>query len=83
VIAELGLVAKLGAEGVLAIGAPSGTAVAVKVLDGGSRARTLVALELLADLGEVARSDVDRVLDKLRQPVLGGHQVVGSMMRAF
>lgn len=83
VIAELGLVAKLGAEGVLAIGAPSGTAVAVKILDGGSRARTLVALELLADLGEVARSDVDRVLDKLRQPVLGGHQVVGSMMRAF
>lgn len=80
---ELGLVAKLGAEGVLAIGAPSGTAVAVKILDGSARARTLVALELLVDAGAVDRDAAERVLDELLEPVLGGGEVVGRIMRAF
>ena len=83
VIEQLGLVAKLGAEGVLAMGTPSGTAVAVKILDGSQRARTLVALELLVDAGEVDRADADRVLGELVAPVLGGARVVGALVRAF
>ncbi len=83
VIGQLGLVAKLGAEGVLAMGTPSGTGVAVKILDGSARARTLVALELLVDAGEVDRDAADRVLDELVEPVLGGGAVVGSTVRAF
>ncbi len=83
VIEQLGLVAKLGAEGVLAIGTPSGTGVAVKILDGSARTRTLVALELLVDAGEVDRHAATRVLDQLVEPVLGGAEVVGATVRAF
>jgi L-asparaginase II len=83
VIEQLGLVAKLGAEGVLAMGSPSGAGVAVKILDGSARARTLVALELLVDAGEVDRDAVDRVLGELVEPVHGGAQVVGALLRAF
>ena len=83
VIEELGLLAKLGAEGVLVLGASSGTAVAVKILDGNIRAATLVALELLISAGEVSRPAVTRVLDKLLEPVLGGSRVVGAIVPAF
>ncbi|TFI15731.1 asparaginase, partial [Micrococcus endophyticus] len=38
VMRELGLLAKLGADGVMVMAAPDGTAVAVKALDGGTRA---------------------------------------------
>ena len=83
VVEELGLIAKLGAEGVLVLGASSGTAVAVKILDGSLRAATLVALELLIDAGEVSRSSASRVLGKSLDPVLGGSRVVGAIQIAF
>jgi L-asparaginase II len=83
VIEELGLIAKLGAEGVLVLGAKSGVAVAVKILDGSSRAATLVALELLVEAGEVSRSAVTRVLAESLEPVLGGGRVVGAIEPAF
>jgi L-asparaginase II len=83
VIERLGLVAKLGAEGVLVLGAPSGTAVAVKVLDGSLRAATLVALELLARSGEIERDAMESVLERLLEPVLGGGRVVGAIEVAF
>ena len=54
---ELGLLAKVGADGVLVMAAPDGTAVAVKALDGGTRAGDLVALALLA---RFAPDHVDR-----------------------
>ena len=83
VIEELGLVAKLGAEGVLVLGAKSGVAVAVKILDGSSRAATLVALELMVEAGEVSRSAAGDVLERSLEPVLGGGRVVGSIRPAF
>jgi L-asparaginase II len=83
VIEQLGLIAKLGAEGVMVIGARSGAAVAVKVLDGSLRAATLVALELLVDAGEVPQSHADRALSDVIEPVLGGGRIVGRIVRAF
>jgi L-asparaginase II len=83
VIERLGLVAKLGAEGVLVLGAPSGAAVAVKVLDGSLRAATLIALELLVQSGEVERAAASAVLDDTLERVLGGARVVGAIAPTF
>jgi L-asparaginase II len=83
VIEQLGLLAKLGAEGVLVLAAPSGTAVAVKILDGSLRAATLVALELLIEAREVSRSHATQVLDQSLERVLGGDKVVGRIRPAF
>jgi L-asparaginase II len=83
VIEKLGLIAKLGAEGVLVLGAPSGTVVAVKILDGSLRAATLVALELLVRAGEVDPDAAASVLSESLEPVLGGGRVVGAIEVAF
>jgi L-asparaginase II len=83
VIEQLALVAKLGAEGVLVLGSRSGTAVAVKILDGSLRAATLVALELLVEAGEVSRAAATSVLAESLEPVLGGGRVVGAITPAF
>jgi L-asparaginase II len=83
VIEELGLVAKLGAEGVLVLGSKSGVAAAVKILDGSARAATLVALELLVEAGEVSQTSAAKVLEESLEPVLGGGRVVGSIQPAF
>lgn len=58
-IERTGLVAKLGAEGVLVLVTPAGEAVAVKMLDGAHRATTLVGLELLAREGLLPRDVAD------------------------
>ena len=83
VVERLGLIAKLGAEGVLVLGASSGAAVAVKILDGSLRAATLVALELLVRAGEVAPDAAASVLEESLEPVLGGGHVVGAIEVAF
>ncbi len=83
VIERLGLIAKLGAEGVLVLGAASGVAVAVKILDGSLRAATLVALELLVQAGEVPADAAAAVLRDSLEPVLGGGRVVGAISPAF
>ena len=83
VIERLGLIAKLGAEGVLVLGAPSGVAVAVKILDGSLRAATLVALELLVQAGETSRDSAAALLAESLEPVLGGGRVVGTIETAF
>lgn len=83
VIRELGLVAKVGAEGVMVMAASDGTAVAVKCVDGSSRATTLVALELLARAGAVGRDDADRVIALTTERVLGGGEPVGGIRTAF
>jgi L-asparaginase II len=83
VIEELGLLAKLGAEGVLVLGAPTGVAVAVKMLDGSLRAATLVALELLVQAGQVHRVAANTVLEESLERVLGGGRVVGAIETAF
>jgi L-asparaginase II len=70
-----GLVAKDGAEGVYAAALADGSAVALKITDGGGRARTPVLVAALRALGVEAA-----VLDELATtPVLGGGVRVGEV----
>jgi len=70
-----GLIAKDGAEGVYAAAMPDGRAVALKVDDGGQRARPPVMVAALRALGVEAA-----VLDELAEHVLlGGGLPVGSL----
>ena len=70
-----GLVAKDGAEGVFAAALPDGSAAAVKVADGATRAAVPVLVVALRALGADAA-----VLDELStSPVLGGGQPVGEV----
>ena len=59
---------------------PEGVAVAVKVLDGGMRATTPVALALLVAEGAVDADAAAEVVASLAQPVLGGGEVVGGLV---
>lgn len=72
VIDALGVLAKGGAEGVIVIATPAGWAVAVKVLDGSSRATSLVALELLVAVGALDAADVLPLLDEVTPEITGG-----------
>jgi len=67
-IERTGLVAKLGAEGVLVLVTPGGAAVAVKALDGAHRATTPVGLELLVREGLLPRETADETLAALADP---------------
>ena len=70
-----GIIAKDGAEGVYAAALPDGRAVAIKIDDGGQRARPPVMVAALRALGVEAA-----VLDELAEPVLlGGGRPVGSL----
>jgi L-asparaginase II len=70
-----GLLAKDGAEGVYAAALADGASVALKVEDGGGRARTPILVAALRRLGVTAD-----VLDELATtPVLGGGRVVGEV----
>ena len=70
-----GLIAKDGAESVYAVALADGRAVALKIADGGQRARPVVMAAALRRLGVEAD-----VLDELeRAPVLGHGQQVGSI----
>lgn len=82
VMEELQILAKLGAEGVMVMGTPSGVSVAVKILDGSLRAASLVALTLLAAAGAVGAVEVGPVLDRVVKPVLGRGQPVGRLRLA-
>jgi len=70
-----GLISKGGAEGVLAMAAKDGTAVALKVHDGNARPATLVALRAL----EASGVDVTKAAQLLDLPVLGGGVRVGEI----
>ena len=83
VIEELGLVSKGGAEGVIVMATADGTAVALKMLDGSSRATTLVALQLLASVDAISRSDADRVSELTTERALGGGVPVGQIRASF
>lgn len=74
-----GLLAKGGAEGVLAVALDDGSAVAIKIEDGGMRARMPVLVSALRRLGVDAP-----VLDELATvPVLGGGEQVGVVRAAW
>jgi L-asparaginase II len=70
-----GLLAKDGAEGVFAAALPDGRAVALKIADGGERARPPVAVAALASLG----IDVEEVAPEVEQFILGHGAVVGTV----
>ena len=70
-----GVVAKDGFEGVQLVGLPDGRAVAVKISDGGDRARMPVTVQLLAALDV----DTSSVAHLASAPVLGGGRPVGLL----
>lgn len=78
-IERLGVFAKVGAEGVMVMTAPNGTTTVLKVLDGSSRASTIIALRLLADAGAVEDAAVDAVQTELDLWVMGGERRVGEI----
>ena len=79
VIERLGGIAKIGAEGVIVIGVPSGIAVAVKVLDGSMRATTPVALSLLASVGAIDSGVAADLIEHTSERVLAGEHQVGAL----
>ena len=79
VIEQLGLLTKGGAEGVIVMAAPDGTAVALKMLDGSARATSLVALGLLASVGAIPEDEADLVGAMTTEKVLGGGLPVGDI----
>ena len=74
-----GLIAKDGAEGVYAAALPDGRAVALKVDDGGQRARPPVMVAALRALGV----DEPVLAELAEDPLMGGGQAVGSVRAAF
>ena len=70
-----GVIAKAGAESVIAIGLPDGRGVAVKTADG-ARAAEVVAASVLAGLGV----DPDATARLGDVPVLGHGERVGSVV---
>jgi L-asparaginase II len=68
-----GLVAKDGAEGVFAAALADGSAVVLKIEDGGGRARTPVLVAALRHLGVTGLDDLATT------PVLGGGRRVGEV----
>ncbi len=74
-----GVVAKVGAESVQAVGLPDGRALAFKLYDGGNRAVGPVLARALADLG-VDSPVLGRIADS---PLMGGGRPVGEVRAAF
>ena len=70
-----GALAKGGAEGVIGVAAPDGTAVSMKIVDGSPRATTLLALRVLEALG----TDISGATSLTSLPVLGGGVPVGAI----
>ena len=78
-IETIGGLAKIGAEGLVVIGTPDGSAVAVKILDGSMRATTPVALEALLSVGAITAEQRDTILPVVSQSVTGGDQIIGGL----
>jgi L-asparaginase II len=70
-----GAIGKFGAEAVYAVALPDGRAIALKIDDGGDRARPVVMAAALARLG----LDSEEVAATGRQPLYGGGVVVGEL----
>lgn len=73
-----GIIAKLGAEGVLGMAAPSGHSVAVKMLDGSQRGTDLLALGLLEAVGALDAQDHQWLKEQLvPTPATAGAKAAG------
>lgn len=79
VLERLGTFAKGGAEGVMVMVAPTGHAVALKILDGSERAATAVALELLVAHSALDQQKVSEIRAITDPPVMGGSEPVGEL----
>lgn len=79
---RLGIFVKSGVEGVLVLATKGGLSVAVKVLDGNSRAAVLVGLALLCKFGVIGREVFLGLSFELVERVLGGGEVVGCVRLA-
>lgn len=79
VISELGVIAKTGAEGVFVAATPGGTAVALKIMDGSSRALVPVGLSLLAKAGVIDFETANLIVRETTEPVVGAGKVVGEL----
>lgn len=79
IIDGLGLVAKNGAEGVFVAMTPEGTSVALKMIDGSTRASIAVGLALLASVGAVDATTAAALAERVTEPVLGGGVRVGEL----
>ena len=75
----LGVFAKSGAEGIMVMVAPNGATVAMKMLDGSTRAATIVAATLLARAGALDDADVAALAAALPLAVFGGGSAVGMI----
>jgi L-asparaginase II len=80
-----GAIGKAGAEACYAVALPDGRSFALKVDDGGARARPVVMAEALRRSGVPAEAGVDaEALDDTgRVPVLGGGEPVGEIRAVF
>lgn len=78
-IETLGGIAKIGAEGLVVIGTPSGVAVAIKILDGSMRATSLVALAALERVGAISSADATALSVRMAHPVSGGKAIIGAL----
>lgn len=83
IIAETGLVAKSGAEGVFVAATENGIALAIRVLDGSQRALAPVALSLLERHGVLDPVTAERIRISVTEPVLGGGIPVGELRSAL
>ena len=79
VIDELGGIAKIGAEGLVVIGLPSGVTAAVKILDGSMRATTPVALTMLGSVGAVEGPVMESLVERTSARIYGGTSVTGGL----
>jgi L-asparaginase II len=80
-----GAIGKAGAEACYAVALPDGRSFALKIDDGGARARPVVMAEALRRAGVPAEAGVDgESLDETgRVPVLGAGEPVGEIRPAF
>lgn len=79
IVENLGIFAKIGAEGVMILSMTDGTTAALKILDGNLRAAAIVGLQLLVRVGALAQPQVDAVAPLLDVTVLGGGKPVGQL----
>lgn len=81
ILESLELITKTGADGIVAMSAQDGTAVAVSMIDSTHRASHLVALVLLAQYAPdaVALDAMSDVVEKIVPPIYGGNERVGGI----
>jgi len=83
IVMQEGIVAKLGAEGVFALGLASGpnagAGVAVKIADGALRAAPLVAIKLLKKHQMISGASYSRLETALAVESMGGGHVLGHL----